>query len=69
MLFCSHICHHLLALWVMGANAELLRDAYKTHASYQRPAMPTPQIHGSEGSTVRVVIDETNWKDFLGDER
>ena len=68
----SHATHHLLAIYAMGAPASLLDAAYHTHVVYQRPAFAPPET--SEARKVRqdmdeVVLDDLNWKDFLGDDR
>ncbi|KAI0337856.1 hypothetical protein BDW22DRAFT_1464375 [Trametopsis cervina] len=62
--FHNHASHHLLAIYAMGANSQLLEAAYGTHVAYQRPAFPPP-----EAKAISAVIDDSNWKDFLGDER
>jgi len=54
----SHACHHLFALYALGALPSLLDAAYHTHTSYQRPAMDSPED-----------ITLNNWKDHLGDEK
>lgn len=54
----SHASHHLLAIYAMGASSETLRAAYHTHVVYQRAAFASPE-----------VIDKSNWKDHLGDEK
>ncbi|KAH8102203.1 hypothetical protein BXZ70DRAFT_906177 [Cristinia sonorae] len=56
--FHNHATHHLLAIYSMGAGAQLLKAAYATHVAYQRPAIPPPG-----------PVNEDNWKEFLGDER
>ncbi|TCD65714.1 hypothetical protein EIP91_002290 [Steccherinum ochraceum] len=56
--FHNHSTHHLLAIYSMGADADLLKDAYSTHVAYQRPAIPPPG-----------PITKENWKDHLDDER
>lgn len=48
----------------MGADDELLKAAYETHAVYLKPAFPPPE----EKKSTR-IIDDANWKDYLGDER
>lgn len=53
----------------MGANAEVLRAAYQTHVVYQRPAIPTPELPDVKDAPTKLIINESNWKDFLGDER
>ncbi|EKM51649.1 uncharacterized protein PHACADRAFT_261904 [Phanerochaete carnosa HHB-10118-sp] len=50
----------------MGASPEVIRAAYETHTVYQRPAFLAPETTGTKET---VVITESNWKDFLGDER
>ena len=68
----SHATHHLLAIYAMGAPASLLNAAYHTHVVYQKPAFPPPETDDARKAREaisKVVIDDTNWKDFLGDER
>ena len=60
----SHASHHLLAIYAMGADGELLKAAYETHVVYQKPAFPPP-----EDKKISKIIDDSNWKDHLGDER
>ena len=60
----SHASHHLLAIYAMAADGELLKAAYETHVVYQKPAFPPP-----EDKKISKIIDDSNWKDHLGDER
>lgn len=60
----SHAAHHLLAIYAMGANTELIEAAYGTHTVYLRPAFAPP-----EGEKISTIINESNWKDYMGDER
>ena len=54
----------------MGANGTLLNAAYKTHTVYQRPAFEPPKEgEAKEEQASRGVVDESNWKEHLGDER
>jgi len=53
----SHLSHHLLAAYYLGATPKLLQEAYDLHAKYQRPAYKSPS-----------VIHENNWKDHLAKE-
>ncbi|KAI0085240.1 hypothetical protein BDY19DRAFT_896974 [Irpex rosettiformis] len=62
--FHNHASHHLLAIYAMGADSELLKAAYETHVVYQKPAFPPP-----EDKKIDTIIDDSNWKDHLGDER
>ena len=56
--FLSHIPHHHLAIWALGANDTLIDAAYKHDIPIQRPAIePT------------VPVTETNFVDHLGDEK
>ncbi|EKM48961.1 uncharacterized protein PHACADRAFT_265953 [Phanerochaete carnosa HHB-10118-sp] len=57
--FHNHASHHLLAIYAMGASAEVIRGAYDTHIAYQRPA---------KDRVCAATVDEKNWKDHLGDE-
>ncbi|HEV7737445.1 MAG TPA: questin oxidase family protein [Chlamydiales bacterium] len=54
----SHLSHHLLAAYFLGATPEILREAYKLHAGFQRKRF-----------TSLGTIDENNWKDHLEDEK
>lgn len=53
----------------MGADKTLLDAAYETHVVYQKPAFPPPEEGAVKKVHDKVVIDETNWKEYLGDER
>lgn len=56
----------------MGAPASLLNAAYHSHVVYQKPAFPPPETDEEQKAreaVAKVVIDDTNWKDYLGDER
>ncbi|GJE99831.1 hypothetical protein PsYK624_161040 [Phanerochaete sordida] len=64
--FHNHCSHHLLAIYAMGASPEVIRAAYETHVAYQRPAFPSTETTEAKDS---VIITESNWKDYLGDER
>ncbi|KAI0072623.1 hypothetical protein K474DRAFT_361298 [Panus rudis PR-1116 ss-1] len=57
-MFHNHASHHLLAIYAMGADRELLKIAYQTHVVYQRPSFESPG-----------PIDAGNWKAHLADER
>lgn len=52
----SHITHHMLAIYAMGANGELLREGYKNDEDYQRPLGKSP-----------APISDANFADHLGD--
>ena len=65
----SHATHHLLAIYAMGANPLLLKGAYETHVAYQRPAFPSPETEEHARAETKLVIDQSNWKEYLGDER
>ncbi|GJE93600.1 questin oxidase family protein [Phanerochaete sordida] len=70
--FHNHATHHLLAIYAMGAPAGVLGAAYHTHEVYQKPAFPPPETDEARlarEAIAKVVIDDANWKDFLGDER
>ncbi|KAG0704109.1 hypothetical protein DFH29DRAFT_802401 [Suillus ampliporus] len=56
--FHNHVLHHLLAIWAMGASANIIWSAYETHCVYQRPAFESPSH-----------ITDHNFKEHLGDER
>jgi Questin oxidase-like len=53
----SHIIHHLLAKYALGANSDLLHAAYDNDKGIQRPAYPSPG-----------PITADNWMDHLGNE-
>lgn len=54
----------------MGADATLLKAAYQTHVVYQRPAFESPEVDETkEQQTSKGVINETNWKEHLGNEK
>ena len=57
-LSCSHVSHHMLAIWALGAPGPIIEAAYATHCEYQRPAFASP------GS-----INVHNLYKHLGDER
>ncbi|EKM51237.1 uncharacterized protein PHACADRAFT_263270 [Phanerochaete carnosa HHB-10118-sp] len=70
--FHNHAAHHLLAIYALGAPASLLNAAYHTHVVYQKPAFPPPETdeaRKAREAVAKVVIDDTNWKDYLGDDR
>jgi hypothetical protein len=54
----SHIPHHILALWSLGASAEKIEHAYEHGTTYQRPRFDSPHI-----------VTEQNFEDYLGDEK
>ncbi|CAL1702702.1 unnamed protein product [Somion occarium] len=56
--FHNHAAHHLLAIYALGADRNLLKAAYQTHVLYQRPSFPSPG-----------EITQETWKDYLGDEK
>ncbi|EKM51648.1 uncharacterized protein PHACADRAFT_212279 [Phanerochaete carnosa HHB-10118-sp] len=56
----NHASHHLLAIYTMGASAEVIREAYQTHVAYQRPA---------KDHFIAATIDEKNWKEHVGNEK
>ena len=60
----SHASHHLLAIYALGANKELLEAAYATHVAYMKPAISPP---GEQ--KVDTIINDSNWKDFVDDEQ
>jgi hypothetical protein len=60
----SHSSHHLLAIYALGANKQLLEAAYATHVAYMKPAFPPP-----EEKKIETIIDDSNWKDYLDDEK
>ena len=55
----SHASHRILALWALGADAEVIKDRYyKQDCTYQRRAIKTPE-----------AITEENFYQHLGDEK
>ena len=61
----SHSTHHLLAIYALGADKQTLEAAYATHVAYMKPAFPPPEGE----KKIDTVIDDSNWKDYAGDER
>ncbi|KAL0959084.1 hypothetical protein HGRIS_014382 [Hohenbuehelia grisea] len=55
--FHNHASHHVLALWALGASANLIQAAYTEAAGSQRPAFPSPE-----------PINSANFEEHLGDE-
>jgi hypothetical protein len=55
---CSHLAHHLFALYEMGAPPEQLQQAFDSHSRIQRAAFLSPE-----------PINTSNWKDHVGDEK
>ena len=55
----------------MGGNAELINAVYQTHVTYQKPAFPPPDEEEMKRiqAARKAVIDGSNWKEHLGDER
>lgn len=56
--FLSHISHRLLALWVLGTDAAVIKGGYIKDSSYQRAAFKSPE-----------VITAANFNDHLGKRR
>ena len=55
----SHASHHVLAVYALGASAELVRDIYyKTHVPILLPSLESPE-----------PITEENFVEHLGDEK
>lgn len=54
----SHSAHRALAIWSLGADAAVIRGAYKLDCGEQRPAFKSPE-----------EITEHNFEKHLGDER
>lgn len=52
----SHTAHGLLALWYLGADADILKAAYEQESSYQRATYASPG-----------PINKDNWTEHLGD--
>ena len=53
----SHVTHHVLAIYGLGASPQIIEDAYETH-DYLKPAFESPD-----------PITEKNFAEHLGDER
>lgn len=54
----SHVTHHSLALWALGAPKPLIDAAYERDLHMQRPAFESPE-----------PITTDNFNDHLGDEK
>jgi hypothetical protein len=54
----SHITHHLLAIYALGASPDLLASAYKNEEGLQRAAFPSPG-----------EITHENYADHIGEEK
>ncbi len=53
----SHVTHHVLAIYGLGASPEIIEDAYGTH-DYLKPVFESPD-----------PITEKNFAEHLGDAR
>ena len=53
----SHVTHHVLAIYGLGASPEIIEDAYGTH-DYLKPVVESPD-----------PITESNFAEHLGDAR
>lgn len=53
--FESHLIHHVLAAYALGASASRLQEIFVDHASYQRPLPPS-----------QVQLTRDNWTQHLG---
>ncbi|GLB42908.1 putative protein of unknown function (DUF4243) [Lyophyllum shimeji] len=56
--FHNHVTHYLLALWAMGADAEIINAAYKHESAMQKLDYESPE-----------AITAENFRDHLGDEK
>jgi len=61
--FHNHIAHQLLTLYGLGAPKSAIERAYKTNASYQRPAEPVKK------SEVQDMSNPEHFKQYLGKEK
>ena len=52
----SHVAHHMLAIYALGANRTLLREGYDNDEDDQRPIGKSPE-----------PISDANFADHLGD--
>ena len=53
----SHVTHHVLAIYSLGASPEIIENAYKTH-DYLKPVFESPE-----------PITDDNFAEHLGDAR
>ncbi|KAF5347788.1 hypothetical protein D9756_010256 [Leucocoprinus leucothites] len=56
--FHNHVAHTAIALWYLGADVDVIKAAYASQASYQRPAFTSPG-----------PISKDNWTEHFGDEK
>ncbi|KAH6905273.1 hypothetical protein BKA70DRAFT_1226037 [Coprinopsis sp. MPI-PUGE-AT-0042] len=56
--FHNHASHRAIALWAIGAHAEVIRDGYKRDCGYEKAAIQSPQS-----------ITDDNFDEHLGDEK
>ncbi|KAJ8519189.1 hypothetical protein ONZ45_g3842 [Pleurotus djamor] len=52
----NHVSHHILAIWSLGANSEVIEAAYKSNCEYLRAASKSDE-----------PVTEENFFDHLGD--
>ncbi|KAJ3561719.1 hypothetical protein NP233_g10022 [Leucocoprinus birnbaumii] len=56
--FHNHTAHSAIALWYLGADADVIKTAYAAQSSYQRPAFSSPG-----------PVNKDNWTKHFGDEK
>jgi len=54
----SHAAHRAIALWALGADADVIRKSYETDCGYEKPLLKSPEL-----------ITEDNFNEHLGDDR
>jgi hypothetical protein len=61
----NHLSHHILAAYDMGASSELIGAIYDQERKSQRPVL----LEGGTDIPKPGTIGETNWTEFLGNEK
>ncbi|KAH6905272.1 hypothetical protein BKA70DRAFT_1565248 [Coprinopsis sp. MPI-PUGE-AT-0042] len=56
--FHNHASHRAIALWAVGAQADIIHDGYKRDCGYEKPAIQSPQR-----------ITDDNFDEHLGDDK
>lgn len=54
----SHTAHTAIALWYLGADPNVIKAAFASQSSYQRPTLDSPG-----------PINKDNWTQHLGDDK
>ncbi|KAK1225084.1 hypothetical protein PQX77_011953 [Marasmius sp. AFHP31] len=60
----NHISHHLLALWSMGADAEILQKGYDLHSGLQKPK-GDPKEAITKENFVDHLVDRSYYKAYI----